>query len=58
MVDPQFEYANYATTVKNRSIYDKVSDELLTLSIKILNSFIDCYGSETRYLLTEGDTLS
>ena len=26
--------------------------------MKILNSFIDCYGSETKYLQSEGDALT
>ena len=37
------------------SYYREPSDELFELSKRILNSFIEIYGSETNYLETEGD---
>lgn len=54
-VNPVFEYENYAATLKFLAQFKEPSDELLELSKRILNSFIEIYGSESSYLETEGD---
>ena len=38
--------------------YKEPSEEFLDLAIKILESFIAQYGSESLYLETEGDILT
>jgi len=38
--------------------FKEPSDELLELSVKILDSFIEIYGSESAYLETEGEIVS
>ena len=54
-INPIFEYTNYAAAQQFMSYYREPSDELFELSKRILNSFIEIYGSETNYLETEGD---
>jgi len=34
------------------------SDEYMDIATKILNSFLDSYGTETRYLESEGEIIS
>lgn len=38
--------------------HSEPKDKLLRLAIKILDSFLDMYGSESAYLATEGDILT
>lgn len=38
--------------------FKEPSDDLLELSVKILDSFIEIYGSESAYLETEGEIVS
>ena len=38
--------------------HSEPKDKYLALSIKILESFLDIYGSESAYLETEGDILT
>ena len=38
--------------------FKEPSNELLDLSVKILDSFIEIYGSESAYLETEGEVVS
>ena len=38
--------------------HSEPKDKLLGLAIKILDSFLDIYGSESGYLKTEGDILT
>ena len=56
-VNPVVEYANFARAQKN-VLNRRPNDELLYLSKKIMDSFIQVYGFETNYLESEGDTLS
>ena len=57
-INPQFEYENYAATQKFLAQFKDPSDELLDLSKRILNSFIEIYGTESEYLDTEGEVVS
>lgn len=57
-VNPQFEYDNYAATLKFLSLYDSPSDRLMPIATKILDSFLATYGSETAYLESEGVCLN
>lgn len=38
--------------------FKEPSNDLLELSVKILDSFIEIYGSESAYLETEGEIVS
>lgn len=53
-INPQFEYDNYAATLKFLSLYESPSDRLMPIATKILNSFLKTYGTETAYLESEG----
>ena len=57
-MNPTFEYANYAKTLKFRLLHSRPRDEHLKLAKRILDSFIEVYGSESNYLKSEGDILS
>ena len=57
-INPTFEYANYAKTLKFRHLHSRPRDEHLELAKKILDSFIEAYGSESNYLKSEGEILS
>ena len=57
-INPQFEYINYSMTQKNMESHNKPREKLLKLAVKILESFLEIYGSESCYLETEGDILS
>ena len=56
-VNPIFEYVNPDLALKVRQSFKEPSDEFLELSKKILDSFIETYGSESAYLKTEGDVV-
>ena len=45
-------------TQKFLAQFKEPSDELLDLSVRILDSFIVVYGSESAYLETEGEIVS
>ena len=57
-MNPVFEYENYTATQKFLAQFKEPSDEFLDLSKKILDSFIEIYGSESAYLETEGEVVS
>jgi len=57
-INPIFEYENYAATQKFLAQFKEPSDQYLDLSKRILDSFIEIYGSETAYLETEGEVVS
>jgi len=54
-VNPVFEYESYAATQKYIAQFKEPSEELLELAKRILNSFIEIYGSESNYEATEGE---
>ena len=56
--DPQFEYENYEATQKFLLNYKEPSEDLMVISQKILDSFLETFGSETAYLESEGEIVS
>jgi hypothetical protein len=56
--NPQFEYENIESTQKFLSMYKEPNTELLDIAQKILDSFIQMFGSETAYLESEGEIIS
>ena len=57
-VNPVFEYENYALTQKFLQQYKEPSDKYMDVATKILDSFLEAFGSESHYLETEGDILT
>lgn len=57
-INPQFEYDNFDLTQKFLQTYSKPSEELMPIAVKIMDSFIKKFGSETAYLESEGDIVT
>ena len=57
-VNPQFEYENYALTQNFLKQYKEPSSEFIETAIKIMDSFVKEFGSESLYLETEGEVIS
>lgn len=57
-INPIFEYENPQLTQKTMLSYAQASFQYLDIAKVILDSFLETFGSETKYLETEGDILS
>eukprot|EP00351_Strombidinopsis_sp_SopsisLIS2011_P001340 CAMPEP_0116887708 /NCGR_PEP_ID=MMETSP0463-20121206/22330_1 /TAXON_ID=181622 /ORGANISM="Strombidinopsis sp, Strain SopsisLIS2011" /LENGTH=82 /DNA_ID=CAMNT_0004550943 /DNA_START=360 /DNA_END=608 /DNA_ORIENTATION=+ len=57
-INPQFEYENYTMTQKILSQFKEPSDEYMQIAKKIIDSFLEIFGSESKYLESEGPIVS
>lgn len=57
-VNPIFDYENPQLALKYLSQFKEPNDEYMLIAKKILDSFLGAYGSESNYLLTEGNILT
>lgn len=55
--NPQFEYENPELATKFLSFYPEPATELMEIATKILDSFLQEFGSETAYLEAEGELI-
>ena len=57
-VNPQFEYESPCLTSKFLAQFKNPSDEHMQIATKIINSFLQTFGSETEYLRQEGGIIT
>ena len=57
-INPQFEYENPALTTKLLASFKQPSDEHMDIACKIIDSFLNEFGSETEMLLRDGEVLT
>ena len=57
-VNPIFEYENPSLASKYLSQFKEPNDEFMQIAKQILDSFLQYYGSESNYLVTEGNILT
>jgi hypothetical protein len=57
-VAPIFEYEHYPTTQKLLSSFGEPKEEHMETAVKILESFLADFGTETLYLESEGAIVS
>ena len=56
-VNPQFEYENANLATKFLEQFDEPDGKYLDIAIRILDSFLEEYGTESAYLDAEGKKL-
>lgn len=56
--NPQFEYTHPSINKKFIKMFPEPKDEYMPIAVKILNKFLETYGSESNYLETEGRTIT
>jgi len=56
-INPQFEYENAQLALKFLEQFDEPDGQYLAIAKKILDSFLEEYGSESQYLDAEGRKL-
>lgn len=57
-INPTFEYDNPFVANRFISQFKKPRSDLLSVATKIIDAFLDVYGSESNYLMTEGRVIT
>ena len=57
-INPVFDYENPVQAYKYLQEFKQPNDEYMQIAKKILDSFLKHYGTETKYLITEGHILT